>query len=400
MPRWTTRWLAWARDNLLRRARPLPLSAAVGYERAGASRWEQPVPWTADAIVVDVLLRLPATVRKSDFALRLPFATFPADALRQDADDRHRATFRFPVPLDTVRGDLLWRGRVLASIPVQVLTPASFLTGLALVHPSVSVRLGGHTVAVTSFVPDRCEGLVAVTSLRCHTPLAPLAELGLKAIFNDDSTGQAHTVPVTLTAAQLARAEAVVAAVCPHVPRGDSGWRVTWTAGDRTLVTQRIHAIPTDRFESGVRVLETRFALVDGSGAVRTLKLPPALMGADRVGPCFVLCGSEAGGAAVCRFEVFGIATGEPDPVIWRTAEAVVTDAPAVFVPALFSATDVSRVSSFELRLNGRLLGVASLRPVPSAAINGEGGFMPPPDFTWSSAADDELADRLKRLSG
>ena len=30
--------------------------------------------------------------------------------------------------------------------------------------------------------------------------------------------------------------------------------------------------------------------------------------------------------------------------------------------------------------------------------ITGEGGFVPPPEFTWSSAADDELADRLKRL--
>lgn len=400
MPRWMTRWLDWARDNLFRRARPLPLSAAVGFERAGAARWELPVPWTADAIVVDVLLRLPASVRKVDFALRLPFATFPADALRQDTDDRHRATFRFPVPLDTVRGDLLWKGRVLASIPVQVLTPASFLAGLTLVHPSVSARLGGYTVAVTSFVPGRCEGLVAVTCLRCQTPLAPLAELGLKAVFHDDSTGRAHTVPVALAAAQLARAEAVVAAVCPDVPRGEGGWRVTWTAGDRTLVTQRVHAVPADRFESGVRVLETRFALVDGGGAVQTLKLPPALVGADRVGPCFVLIGSDAGAAAVCRFEVLGISTGEPDPVIWRSAEAVVTDAPAVFVPALFGAADVSRVSSFELRLNGRLLGVASLRPVPAAAINGEGGFMPPPDFAWSSAADDELADRLKRLSG
>jgi hypothetical protein len=43
---------------------------------------------------------------------------------------------------------------------------------------------------------------------------------------------------------------------------------------------------------------------------------------------------------------------------------------------------------------------VASLRPVPTAAINAEGGFTPPADFAWTSAADDELADRLRRLQG
>ncbi len=400
MPRWTTRWLDWARDNWFRRARPRPLSAAVGYERAGAARWDAPVPWTADAAVVDILLSLPVHARrKTDFAFRLPFATFPADAIRPDLDDRQRVTFRFPVPLDSVRGDLLWKGRVLASVPVQVLTPASFLAGLALANATVAVRLGGSTVAATSFVPDRCEALLTAAVLRCHMPLAPLAELGLSAVFHDDATGRTHTVPVALTAAQLARPEAVVAAVCPDPPRAVGGWWVTWTAGDRTLATQRVHAIPAERFEAGVRVLETRFAVAGTGGAVRTTKLPPSLVGAERVGPCFVLSGSEAGAAGVCRFEVLGVSAGEPDPVLRREAEAVVTDAPAVFVPALFDAAEVSRVSGFELRLNGRLLGFASLRPVPAAAVNGEGGFTPPPDFAWSSAADDELADRLKRLS-
>src|SRR5262245_29179093 len=183
MPRWTTRLLAWARDNLFRRARPRPLSAALGYERAGGTRWDTPVPWTADAAIVDVLVRLPpAARRKTDFAFRLPFATFPADSIRPDLDDRCHVTFRFPVPLDTHRGDLLWKGRVLASVPVHVLTPGLFLAGLAVTNPTVSVRFGGSTVGATAFVPDRCEGFFAAAALRCSTALGPLAELGLKAV--------------------------------------------------------------------------------------------------------------------------------------------------------------------------------------------------------------------------
>jgi hypothetical protein len=175
---------------------------------------------------------------------------------------------------------------------------------------------------------------------------------------------------------------------------------VTWAAGDRTHATQRVRSLTVGEFAACVRVLETRFAVVDAGGAVRTMKLPPSLVGADRVGPCFVVAGVEPGACALCRFEVLGVSTGELAPVIWRDAEAVVTDAPTVLVPALFDASQLAHVSGFELRLNDRLLGVASLRPVPAAVVNGEGGFAPPPDFTWSPAADDELADRLKRLSG
>jgi hypothetical protein len=399
MPRWPTRWLAWARDNLFRRARPRPLSASVGYERAGGTRWDSPVPWTADAAILDVLVRMPLSARrKADFALRLPFATFPADSIRPDLDDRCRITFRFPVPLDTLRGDLLWKGRVIATLPVHVLTPGGFLADLAVAHPTVSVRLGGTTVAAGAFVPDKCEGLLTAAVIRCSSALGPLAELGLKAVFHDEANGRTHTVPVALTAAQLARPEAVVAALCPEVPRQPGGWWVTWTAGDRTLTTQRVHAVPADRFEGTVRLLESRFAVIEPGGAVRTVKLPPSLVGAERVGPCFVLSGGESGAAAVCRFEVTGVSAGDLTPVLGREAETVVTDAPTVFVPALFEADQLDRVSGFELRLNGRLLGVASLRPVPAAALNAEGGFTPPPEFTWSSAADDELADRLKRL--
>jgi hypothetical protein len=399
MPRWTTRWLVWARDNLLRRARPRPVSAAVGYERSGGTRWESPVPWTADAAVIDVLFHLPASARrKQDFALRLPFATFPADAIRPDAGDRHRVSFRFPVPHDSLHADLLWKGRVLATVPIPILTPGAFLAGLTLTNSTTAVRLCEATVAATAFVPDRCESLLATAVLRSQSPLAPLAELGLKAVFTEESSNRSHAVPVLLGAAQLARAEAVIAAVCPEAPRHVGAWWVSWMAGDRTLATQRIHAIPRDRFEAGVRLLEARFAMVDAGGAVRTMKLPPSLAGADRVGPCFVLSNSEPGAAGVCRFEVLGISGGEMTPLIWRHAEAVVGDSPTVLVPALFDPVELSRISGFELRLHGRLLGIASLRPVPAAMLNAEGGFTPPPDFAWSSAADDELADRLKRL--
>ena len=126
----------------------------------------------------------------------------------------------------------------------------------------------------------------------------------------------------------------MVVAVCPQPPRAPGAWWVTWTAGDRALSTQRVHAIPAERFEAGVRVLEARFAVVDPGGTVRTTKVPPILGSADRVGPCFVLAGSETGAAAVCRFEVTGVSTGGLEAVLWRDAESVITDAPTVFVPA------------------------------------------------------------------
>lgn len=397
---WLTHWLAWARRKALGGVGPRAVAAKLGFERAGAPRWESPVPWTADAAVLDMELRAPHSARhKPDFTLRLPNATFPADTYRPVGADRFRLSFRFPVPPDTVTADLLCKGRVIASVPVHVLTPVRFLTSLRLTDPTVSVRLGSTTVAATAFCPDGCTGILASAVLRCPTGLAPLAELGVRVMFHDSRTGTEHAAPVALGAAQLARSEALVTAVCPEVPRHTGGWWVIWMVGGRPIATLRVHPIPGETFEPGVRVLETRFAVLGADGDVHTTKLPPVLSETGRVGPCFVLAGSEPGAVGMCTFEISAFASSGADPGIHRTATTVVTDGPSVFVPALFEVSELVRVTGFELRLNGRLLAVASLRPVPSARITGEGGFVPPPDFVWSPAADDELADRLRRLS-
>ncbi|HEX4610578.1 MAG TPA: hypothetical protein VH092_20480 [Urbifossiella sp.] len=70
----------------------------------------------------------------------------------------------------------------------------------------------------------------------------------------------------------------------------------------------------------------------------------------------------------------------------------LVTDGPAEFAPGLLEAADTTRIGGFELRHKGRVLGAASLRPVPAASLTAEGGFKPPPEFSWTPTADDELA--------
>lgn len=397
MPRWTTRSLAWVRDNLLR-PRPRALSAAIGYERGGLTRWGEPVPWTADAALADVRLSArPSARRKQDFALRTAHGTFPADALRAEPDGTCRASFRFPVPPASGTAEVLWKGRQLATVPVRAVWPASFLASLSLGAFEVAARFGDTTATVSALVPNDCDALFASAVLRSPNGLQPLAELDLEVRFRCEATGREWAVPVRLAAHQLARAEALVVAACPEVPREPGTWCVTVAAGARELAVRRVVVLARARFDAGARVLETRFAVRDASGAVRSAKVPE-LTGAARAGPCFVLCGTEPGAAARCHFELLAVPTDPFAPPFAFAADAVVSDAPAPFVPVLFDAAELEQFGEFELRLNDRLLGVASLRPVPRAALTAEGGFVPPDEFVWSSAAEEELAARLRRL--
>lgn len=404
MWRWVKRWADWVRNDVLAlaRVRRGGFDARVGFEAGGAEHLAAPVPWTADAVVVEITLRLPSAARrKGDFLLHLPgCALAAAESLRPEPDDRVRVVFRCRVPAATTIGALLWKHRPVGPVTVSVLPAETFLSGLTIADPAVSVRLGSQVVPTRLFVADGCRGLIASAVVRAAHPLAPLADLGLAVEFRSERTGRTFAVPVALTAAQRATHEAAVVAVCPRIPRRPGVWSVSWRVGDRVLASALVEAIAARRFEDDVRLLDTRFAVADKTGVVRVMRLPPAPGVFDRIGPCFVVSGGEAGAAGVCRFAVFAVTPGNPHPTQLLDQELLVTDAPTVFAPGLLESSELVRVGAFELRLNGRVLGAAALSPVPPATLTAEGGFKPPRDFTWTAAAEEELQERLGRLGG
>jgi hypothetical protein len=400
---WIKRWLDWAMNDLALLARTRPHGQAIHtrYEKAGLALYDLPVPWNADAVVVEVHLRLPPSARrKTDFTLRFPGRDpLPPEVLRQEEADRHRLLFRLPTPSASVAGELLWKHRLLSRVAVPVLTADEFLAGLQLLLPTVSARLGAQAVAARTFVASQCKGLIASAVLKSPTPLAPVADLGLRVAFRNERTNTEYEVPVALSSSQLAAREAVITAVPPRQPRRVGAWTVAWRVGNRELARQQVQGIPAKRFEQSLRVSDTRFVVADKAGVVKATRQVPA-GDLTRLGPCFLVASSEPGMAGACVLQIHAQVPGESRPPLLLEQEVIVTDGPAVFAPGMLEVADLARVTGFELRHKGRVLGAISLSPVPTAALNAEGGFKPPPDFAWSTAADDELSERLGRLMG
>jgi hypothetical protein len=284
------------------------------------------------------------------------------------------------------------------SVTIPILTAETFLYGISIAEAAISVRLAHSLISARLFAVDGSRGLVASARLRSEHRLGPIADLGLRAIFRNEQTGRVYEAPVALTADQLGLHETVILAPCPRRPRRPGEWSVTWLVGNRELAMRRIEAIAVRRFEDSVRVADARFAVADKSGLVRVVRHPPAAGSVERVGPCFLIASVEPGAVGLCRLEVYAVSLNDPDPPLLMEQEVLVTDAPSVFAPGLIEAASLGRVSGFELRLNRRALGTASLSPVPPATLTSEGGFKPPPDFTWTIAAEEELLDRLGRL--
>ena len=402
---WIKRWRDWAMNDLwpLYRISPQPQALHYSYEKAGLTLHDQPIPWNAEAVLVEALLRLPpsASRRKGDFLLRLPGQPpIAAEQLRrQEADDRYAILFRLPPPTATVRAEILYRNHVLGQLTLPFLSREEFLQNLRLQLPTLFVRLGSDNVACQTFVASQCRGLLANAVLLSPTSLAPLLDLDLAVEFRCERGGAAHRTPARLCSSQLAGRQALVAVMPRRHPRRIGAWTATWLLGDRPLATQRLRAISQNHFHRSLRLSDTRFVV---QRARRAGAAGPPGAAAGRVGTAGTVLPGQQLRAGHGR-PVPGCAwpprsPGAVQPPLLQEQEVLITDGPTMVAPGTLDAADLAQVSGFELSVRGRTLGVLSLCPAPTAAFTSEGGFKPPHDFTWTAAAEEEMTERLNRL--
>jgi hypothetical protein len=398
------RWRDWAMTDLwpMSRIGLQPQALHYSFEKAGLTLHDQPIPWNAEAVLVEAMLRLPpsASRRKADFQLRLPgLPPIPADQLRrQDGDERYRIAFRLAPPGTTVTAELHYRERALGQVVLPFLGREDFFQALRLQLPTLAVRLGGASVACQTFVSTQCKGLVASGLLVSPTSLAPLLDLELQIEFRNERDGSTYRVPASLSSSQLAGRQALLTVVAPKHPRQQGTWTATWLLAGRTLATHRVRGVSPRTFYRSLRISDTRFVVQSAGGGVRLVRQVPQLDKTMQVGPCFLVSSSEPGMAGLCRCQVNALVPGSVLPPLLLQQDVLISDGPTMVVPGSLDAGDLQQVTGFELTVRGRSLGTLSLCPAPTASFTSEGAFKPPHEFTWSAAAEEEMTERLNRL--
>jgi hypothetical protein len=401
---WIKRWRDWAMHELwpLYRIGLQPQAMRFSYEKAGRTVDDQPIPWNAEAVLVEARVRIPRSNgrRKADFQLRVPGQDLvPAERMRsEEGEDRSTVFFRLAPPGETVTVELLCRDKVLGQLALPFLSKDDFLQNLRLQMPTLCVRLGTQTVACQTFVSSQCRGLLASAVLTSPTSLVPLLDLELQVEFRCERGGSVTRVPASLCSSQLGGRQALVTVVPRRYPRRIGTWVATWLLGDRPLASQRVRGISQRHFQRSLRISDTRFVVQATPGSVRLTRQVPPLETTKRVGPCFLVSSGEPGMAGECRLQIHAQIPGAVNPPLLLEQDVLITDGPTMVAPGTLDASDLQQVSGFELSIRGQALGVLSLCPAPTATFTNEGGFKPHHDYTWSAAAEEEMNERLNRL--
>lgn len=401
---WFQRWRACISQKVARRFLRLSGPRCGGiefrYEKAGLTVTGEPIPWNAEAVLVEVAVRLPPSIlpHKSDFQLRtaeraprMAVALFP-----DSGEGTHRVIFRLPPIQASTPVVVYYQGSVLGQMLLPFLSEETFLRGLRLGSPTLFTRLGDSNVACQTVVEGQYRGLSAGGILTSPTSLLPITDFPLRMEILDRSAGCIQNLSLGLSGPQLLDREALLSVALPSCCGSISS--VRWILGDRLLAHADLRVISSSVFQQSLYLLEGRFC---ASGKQRAPLFRHHLLACDDtrgLRPCFIIASREPGVAGLCQLEV-GVQSADANVrSLIGHQEILVTDKPVMFIPDVTSMGDCGQVRAFELLSNGQLLGALPVSPTPAAVFTSEGGFHPAADFDWTRFSEEELVDRLQRL--
>jgi hypothetical protein len=294
---------------------------------------------------------------------------------------------------------IAWRNIHFAEMSLPFLSYEDFIRNVRLERPAVFARIGEDTVACQTFVVNQCREVMAAGVLESPTSLAPVHDAGLTLEIRNERGAVLQSLPLRLTASQLASRQALVALAPRRFPRRIGTWYVSWTIAGRPLAVTMMRAISAAYFHRSLRSQDARFIVQPVRGAARPSRglLPDHAF--KTAAPCFIVSSREPGmaGRAAMQIVAHSPCSGVPT-VLWED-KMLITDGPMRVAPIVMDRAALVGWASFELRTPEDSIAILSTSPIPAAKFTGEAGFRPPGDYAWTPAADDELNDRLNRLS-
>ena len=390
------RWRDWAMDNLwpLYRIGPQPQALHYSYEKAGLVLHDQPIPWNAEAVLVEAQLRLPTAAGRRKAGL------FSAPCARPAADPRravmppHIGRHRGPLPRrlsPSAAGR--HRRRRGAAVPGDRRRSASSrcrssvarrsCSNCGLQMPTLFVRLGDESVSCQTFVSSQCRGLLASAVLSSPTSLVPLLDL------------EACEVEFRSVPERRRQHHPLAGDVCPAfdaagrpgtgarsrwrretaIPTDRLGaWTATWLLGDRPLAAQRVRGILAAALPALACASPTRASSVQNHGEPVRLTRCARCRRWTRPSRDWVRVSSSAVASRAWRpgagCQVTAQVLEAVQPPLLLEQDVLITDGPTMVAPGTLDAADLHQVSGFELSVRRPgSLGLLSLCPAPAANV-------------------------------
>jgi hypothetical protein len=385
---WIARWVDWLRSN--RRARRVKLIGLPSIRGVYLGQTDEvgPVLWCAESIVVECIVSTTTDVSQArEFTLKMDDGSIVvANAMvRSPLEDTAKIAFHYAVPERSSRATIAWKGNSIGDVQIDLVAKSDFRAGLRLDAIACYIRMGRQWVAATTWVEGQVRCIEPVARFTSRFGFLPLNDHPVSVVV----AGQTKAIPIPQVGNSIGATAGRFA-----IPTKDGRYCVAWSWDGVDFQRDFVDVVTRMEFRKSLEVVAQRFAVEDNDRKRRFFARLPS-SGFVAAAPCFVLRSRLKNAVGRMRFTIAAIQSGrEIEPVEIRVVLAGVTP---IFGPAI-TATKLRQTTAFVLRLGRRKLATIAVGTVPVARIDGEGGFEPPADFTWTQAMEEEFLSRMSSL--
>ena len=380
-----------------------------GYEKAGYVVYDEPIPWNAEAVLVEFLIQDPgsAIVHGNDYCLRgkdsgvsapreVPVKTVSCHSqARKNSFCLH---FRLGPLLSNMSLQLTWRGRFLGKITLPYLSPKAFFRELAIESPSTMAQIGEHEVICRTVVAGQCHHLTACCFLKSSTSLLPLIDWDLALELTCHDSGQTWRIPAHLTGSQVVHHQSLLNVTLFSWSCTEGQWSWRWVLAHSPLAQGDIRVISQEAFHQSLYLAGGLSRSERRTGAIRRVSPEPPTEDTQVLPPCLRIASHEPGVAALCDLKIRVQYQDRFLSAEYLKMEVLITDLPLFSTPLPIAFHDGKEIQTVEVFADEHFIGSASLHQIPVATFTTEGGFQAPEPFDWTPCAEEELQTQLGRL--
>lgn len=225
---WIQCWYSWLRRKVVNWWwKPSVEKVRFGYEKAGITIYDEPVPWNAGGVLVEFLIKDPGGVITcgKEFSLETPPGVFIRSVTgSEDENDRYKLLFWLgPFP-GTESLCLRWHGLALGKVMVPYLRAEMFFSRLRLVSPATLAHLGEFEVICRTVVAGQCHHLTACGVLQSPTSLVPVTDWDIAVEITGPNSSQTWRFSAHLTGSQVASHQSLLNVTLPAWLCGEGIW--------------------------------------------------------------------------------------------------------------------------------------------------------------------------------
>lgn len=376
-------------------------SITIGYEIQGLRIDRALIPWNADSLLVEMLIRFPpkSPCAPKDFLITMgdddPLIGNEIQITSEGEFNSGKVLFRADPPVKNVTAKVYIKNKLRHEMAIPFLSREKFLKGLSFNQASLSCLYDQGAVACKSYYPAGIRNMSIGGIIKSVHGFEPL--LGTTLALALTMGKNKKILPWTPNIPQAGEAMIPLTIPLGTFPRKMGVLESSLLVDGEEIGGGKFQGLSTPEFLRTIEILRAGFVVWNENNMPHLWDNLDSLKAGHRFGPTFWLHSDLQDCVGLADGKINGYLHGSVQPMTLWEGKIPITHVPRLFSPLSMASTHFQELKLFELVIARHPVSRISLASKPKAIFTNEGTIASPVSMDSESPISNK--DLLKKLN-